>query len=65
MLTALLTHLRNRPWLVGCLLLMVSGVSTVVTSQAGYLPFWSGIIFMICSLLAALRVIRNSPMQAF
>ncbi len=52
-MTALLAHLRNRPWLGPCLILLTIGVSVAVTNPFPYLLFWAGILFVAGGLLTA------------
>lgn len=50
----MLAYLRNRPWLVPCLMIMAAGVRGAVTSRFGYLGFWLGVLAVASGLLIAL-----------
>lgn len=51
---ALLTHLRGRPWLGGCFIVVGVGISVLMRSRYGHLPFWAGIAAIVGGLLIAL-----------
>ena len=51
---AVLVHMRKRPWLGGCLGMLVIGVSALIRSHLGYLVFWAGIAAIVGGLLIAL-----------
>ena len=53
-MTALLRYLRERPWLVPCLMIMVIAVGVAVTSRFGFLRFWCGVGAVAGGLLIAL-----------
>jgi hypothetical protein len=50
----MLAYLRRRPWLVPCLMVMIIGVSVVVSSRFGYLLFWAGTLAVISGIGMAL-----------
>jgi hypothetical protein len=53
-MTAVLTYLRGRPWLVPCLVLIGLGVSTLAKNRPGYLLFWAGVLVLTGGLLGLL-----------
>jgi hypothetical protein len=51
---ALLAHLRSRPWLGGCFIVVGVGISVLMRSRYGHILFWAGIASIVGGLLMAL-----------
>ena len=50
-MAAVLTHLRGRPWLVPCVVMLAIGLFVLASSRHGYLLTWAGILLIIGGLL--------------